>query len=78
MPEFLTASSSATLWDRQEQKAVMVIDSNYANAICLQLTKQDEHPFSLTEDWINKLSNRALASECIKPTDKKRFWGIFR
>lgn len=56
------------LWDRQERKPVLTFHDDYAQAFCLETNRQDGHPFTLAEEWMNGVSNKALESENLKPT----------
>lgn len=61
-----------TLWDRQERKPVMVLQPEYAQSFCLELTTSAEAmPYTNLENWWNTVSNSALKSEGMKPTKRK-------
>lgn len=69
IPDSIGDDGAVVLWDRQEQKPVVTIHSEYANAICLEHnTSIEAQPFSNIEDWFNGVSNRALTSENIPAT----------
>lgn len=57
------------LYDRQEQKVVMELKSEYANAVCLELNRSAKtEPFTNLENWFNIPKNAAFVSEGIPPT----------
>lgn len=59
------------LWDRQEKKIVVRVSPDYAQAFCLETTRNEDAPFTLLEAWFNTLPNSALESEHLTPTRKE-------
>lgn len=61
------ANGELVLWDRQEQKAVLTVAPEYAQAMVLEHV---EHgcPFSDMVRWFNQLDGQAMKSEGLVPT----------
>lgn len=57
------------LWDRQEQRPVLTVHSDYGNAICLETTDPGRGPFTALEDWFNGLTDAELTSEGMTATN---------
>lgn len=68
MPDRLGDFGGIVLWDRQEGVPVATVHGAYAQTICLETTGQDDAPFTLFADWLNRAGNVALASEGIPAT----------
>lgn len=70
--ERVGCAGSLILWDRQEKRACVTVDSNYAQAMVLEVTTKDYgQPFTKLEKWFNVIDNESLKSEGLKPTKKE-------
>jgi hypothetical protein len=67
-PDMPDQGVGCILWDRQEQKPVVTLHADYANAFCLEITRPGMFPLTRVEEWFNQLSNSCLESEDITPT----------
>jgi hypothetical protein len=68
-PDMPEQNSGAILWDRQERKPVLTLHAEYSQSFCLETTTSPQSmPYTILEEFWNKLSNRALISEGMKPT----------
>ena len=54
---------SLVLWDRAERRPVVLVDPAYAQALCLETTREDGAPFTALEAWFNRLSSDTFDSE---------------
>lgn len=68
-PDLPPQTSDVVLWDRQERQPVLTLHARYAQALCLETTRQPgDAPFTSLEHWWNHLPNDVLASEGLPPT----------
>ena len=73
IPETVGADGGIVLWDRAHRAAVCVLSAAYAQAFCLETTRENpcEFPFTNLERWFNSLTAEELASENLPPAEPR-------
>ena len=67
-PDMPEQGNDTVLWDRQEKKPVVTLHADYQQAFCLETTRDRDYALTALELWFNRIDNKALESEGMKPT----------